>query len=82
MSRVTSADSGPRGTWVAVGAAITLLLGRALLWLVLQLIKVLLVLAVVAMIFAIGFGIGQSWDTVIGAPVKAEIPSVAPIHHE
>jgi hypothetical protein len=63
-----------RGTWVAVGAAVALLLGRALLWLLVQLLKFLVLLAIVGAILAIGFEVGSHWDAVSG---QAEVTGQA-----
>ena len=64
----------PRGIWVAVGAAIALLLGRALLWLLMQLLRFLLLLAIVWAILAIGFAVGSHWDVAAG---QAEVAGQA-----
>jgi hypothetical protein len=84
MSRVTSADTSARGTWVAVGVAIALMLGRVLLSLAILLLKVLVLLAIVAAIFALGFEVGIKWDAATGvpSPATAEIPPLGPLHHK
>ncbi|HST67236.1 MAG TPA: hypothetical protein VLM05_18815 [Mycobacteriales bacterium] len=57
-----------------MAAALVLMVGRAVLWLAIRLIAILLVLAVVALIFAAGFEVGDNWDAVNGAaPVGAVI---------
>ena len=66
MARVAPPEATPRGTWLAVGTAVALMLGRALLWLLVQLLKFLVLLAIVGAILAIGFEVGTHWDTVTG----------------
>ena len=66
MARVAPPETPARGTWVAVGAAVALTLGRLLLWLLVQLLKFLLLLVVVGAILAIGFEVGSHWDAVAG----------------
>jgi hypothetical protein len=61
-SHTVPPQATPPGIWLAVAAAIALLLGRALLWLLIQLLKFLLLLAIVGAIFAIGFAVGSHWD--------------------
>lgn len=69
----TPAESG--GTWVAVAAAVALLLGRLVLWLLVQLVKFLVLLVIVGTILLIGFEIGSNWDAVSGAA------SATGVHH-
>jgi hypothetical protein len=76
MGSVLPAETTPRGTWLAVGTAIALLLGRALMWLLVQLLKFLLLLAIVGTILAIGFEVGSHWDDASGAA-----PAVTELHH-
>jgi hypothetical protein len=64
---MSGTTSEPRGTLVAVAAAVALLLGRLVLWLLVQLLKFLVLLAVVGAILAIGFEVGSNWDAVSGA---------------
>ena len=66
MARAAPAQVTPRGTWLALGAAAALLLGRALLWLLMQLLKFLVLLAIVGAILAIGFEVGSHWDVAAG----------------
>ena len=63
-----------RSTWVAVGAAVALLLGRALLWLLVQLLRFLVLLAIVGAILAIGFAVGAHWNASAG---QAEVTGQA-----
>jgi hypothetical protein len=81
MARLAPAEVTPRGTWVAVGAAVALLLGRALLWLLVQLLKFLVLLAIVGAILAIGFEVGNHWDTVTGAATPGAAEAPGPAHH-
>ena len=77
MGSVLPAEATPRGTWLAVGSAIALLLGRALMWLLVQLLKFLLLLAIVGTILAIGFEVGNHWNDVSGAAG----PAATELHH-
>lgn len=61
---LSSVSRDMRGTVVAVVAAVSLLLGRLVLWLLVQLLKFLVLLAVVGVILAIGFEVGNNWDVV------------------
>ena len=65
--------SGGRGTVVAVVAALTLLLGRLLLWLLVQLVKFLVLLAIVGTLLAVGFEVGSNWDALSGAAPATEV---------
>jgi hypothetical protein len=76
-TRVQPAGATSRGTWVAVGTAVALLLGRALLWLLVQLLKLLVLLAIVGAILAIGFEAGSRWDAMSGATA----PVTTGVHH-
>jgi hypothetical protein len=77
MARVATPETTARGTWLAVGAAVALMLGRALLWLLVQLLKFLVLLAIVGTILAVGFEVGSHWDTLSGAAATAP----AEVHH-
>ena len=81
MARTTPAETTSRGTWVAVGVAAALLLGRVVLWLLVRLLLFLTLLAIVGMILAIGFALGSHWDGVAGAAAcSAEVSAVVPGH--
>lgn len=77
MGSVLPAEATPRGTWLAVGTVVALLLGRALMWLLVQLLKFLVLLAIVGTILAIGFEVGSHWDDVAGAAT----PGTTAVHH-
>jgi hypothetical protein len=64
---LSSVSSDARGTVVAMAAAAALLVGRLLLWLLVQLLKFLVLLAIVGVILAIGFEVGSNWDALSGA---------------
>jgi hypothetical protein len=82
-ARASSVGTTARGTWVAVGAAVALLLGRALVWLLVQLLKFLVLLAIVGAILAIGFELGSHWDSLTGAaPAAVESTPAGPTHQE
>lgn len=74
MSGATS--QGQRGTWVTVAAAVALLLGRLVLWLLVQLLKFLVLLVVVGVILFIGFEVGSNWDTV------SAMAATTGVHHQ
>ncbi|HST67237.1 MAG TPA: hypothetical protein VLM05_18820 [Mycobacteriales bacterium] len=72
---MSGAASEGRGTLVAVAAAVALMLGRLVLWLLVQLLKFLILLVIVGAILAIGFEVGSNWDG-----MSAAAP-VAGTHH-
>jgi hypothetical protein len=82
MAHSTPAGPTPPGTWVAVAVAVALLCGRAVLWLLLQLLKFLAVLALVATIIAIGFEVGSHWDALTKAAAHpAEVVRAGSVQH-